>query len=243
MLVPLAAAVALLAAFVYVEARVAPAPLVPLSIFKLSTLRAANLVVVLMYAALFSMFFFVTLYLQQVLGDDALQAGLSFLPTTLAVFTASSLAPRLVARLGVRRVVTIGMLFASAGLLILTGVRPGGSYFTVVLPGGVLAGLGMGLGLVPSTIAATQGVPRTSERTGVRAAEHLTARRRRARPRGAQHDRRVEHGSRDRREPRREALTNGFALAFQIGAAITIVAAVVAAVMLRPVEASQTRSP
>ena len=52
------------------------------------------------------------------------------------------------------------MLFATAGLLILTGVRPGGSYFTVVLPGGVLAGLGMGLGLVPSTIAATQGVPR-----------------------------------------------------------------------------------
>ena len=80
MLVPLAAAVALLAAFVYVEARVAQAPLVPLSIFRLSALRAANIVVVLMYAALFSMFFFVTLYLQQVLGDDALEAGLSFLP-------------------------------------------------------------------------------------------------------------------------------------------------------------------
>jgi EmrB/QacA subfamily drug resistance transporter len=75
-LAPLALAVALLAAFAYVEARVAQAPLVPLSIFKLSTLRAANIVVVLMYAALFSMFFFVTLYLQQVLGQDALEAGL-----------------------------------------------------------------------------------------------------------------------------------------------------------------------
>jgi MFS family permease len=188
-----------------------------------------------MYAALFSMFFFVTLYLQQVLGDDALQAGLSFLPTTLAVFTASSLAPRLVARLGIRRVVTIGMLSATAGLLILTGVRPGGSYFTVVLPGGVLAGLGMGLGLVPSTIAATQGVPRhqsglasgllnTSRLVGgalglavlSTIAASSTAHAVGASP--------------------AEALTNGFALAFQIGAAITLAAAVVAAVLLRPVE-------
>jgi len=114
--------------------------------------------------ALFAMFFFVTLYLQQVLGDDALQAGLSFLPITLSVFTASSFAPRLVARFGVRTVVTAGMLIATAGLLLLTGMRPGGSYFAVVLPGGILSGLGMVLGLVPSTIAATQGVPRTQSR-------------------------------------------------------------------------------
>ena len=79
-----------------------------------------------MYSALFSMFFFVTLYLQQVLGDDALMAGLSFLPMTLSVFTASSLAPRLVARFGVRTVVTTGMVSATAGLLLLAGVTPGG---------------------------------------------------------------------------------------------------------------------
>src|SRR5581483_799704 len=79
-LVPLALAALLLGAFWLVESRVAKAPLVPLSIFRLRQLRAANSVVMLMYAALFSMFFFVTLYLQQVLGDDALQAGLSFLP-------------------------------------------------------------------------------------------------------------------------------------------------------------------
>jgi Na+/melibiose symporter-like transporter len=233
-LIPLAAAVGLLAAFVYVEARVARAPLVPLSIFKLSALRAANMVVVLMYSALFSMFFFVTLYLQQVLGDDALQAGLSFLPITLSVFTASSLAPGLVARLGVRRVVTIGMVLATAGLIILTGVRPGGSYFTVVLPGGVLAGLGMGLGLVPSTIAATQGVPRTQSglASGLLNTSRLVG--------GAlglavlstiaasitSHAIGVSGA---------QALTNGFTAAFEIGAAITLVAAVVAAVLLRPV--------
>ena len=74
----------LLALFVIVEARFARVPLVPLSIFRLPTLRAANLIVVLMYAALFSMWFFVTLYLQQVLHFDALQAGLAFLPMTLA---------------------------------------------------------------------------------------------------------------------------------------------------------------
>jgi EmrB/QacA subfamily drug resistance transporter len=157
---PLAAAIALIATFLVVEGRVATAPLVPLSIFKLSGLRAANLVVILMYAALFSSFFFITLYLQQVLGDGALKAGLSFLPMTLAVFAGSSLAPRLVARFGVRPVVTSGMVSAAAGLMLFTGVRPGGSYLTLVLPGAVLAGLGMGLGLVSSTIAATGGVPR-----------------------------------------------------------------------------------
>ncbi|HEX4673327.1 MAG TPA: MFS transporter, partial [Solirubrobacteraceae bacterium] len=201
-----------------------------------STLRAANLVVVLMYAALFSMFFFVTLYLQQVLGDDALQAGLSFLPTTLAVFTASSTAPRLVAQLGVRRVVTIGMLFASAGLLILTGVSPGGSYCTVVLPGGVLAGLGMGLGLVPSTIAATHGVPRTQ--SGL-ASGLLNTSRLVGGALGLAVLSTIAASSTGHAVgvSSAQALTNGFALAFQIGAGITIVAAVVAAVMLRPPEA------
>ncbi len=102
MLGPLLAGLALLAAFAVVEGRVARAPLVPLSIFRLPELRAANLVVILMYAALFAMFYFVTLYLQQVLGDDALVAGLKFLPLTGAVFAGSRLAPRLIARGGVR---------------------------------------------------------------------------------------------------------------------------------------------
>jgi EmrB/QacA subfamily drug resistance transporter len=232
-LIPLAIAVALLAAFAYVEARVSRAPLVPLSIFKLSTLRAANLVVVLMYSALFSMFFFVTLYLQQVLGQDALQAGLSFLPITLSVFTASSLAPLLVARFGVRWVVTSGMLLATAGLLILTAVKPGASYFAIVLPGGVLSGLGMGLGLVPSTIAATQGVPRSQSglASGLLNTSRLVG--------GAlglavlstiatasSHPSAGVSGA--------QALTNGFTVAFQIGAAICITGATAAALMLRP---------
>src|SRR5207237_3221596 len=144
-LVPLGLAVVLLSAFAFVEARVSEAALVPLSVFRLPVLRAANLVVILMYAALFSMFFFITLYLQQVQGDDALQAGLSFLPITLSVFTGSTLAPRLVARFGVRGVVAAGMVLASAGLLLFTGLRPGSSYAGGVLHGGILSGIGMGL--------------------------------------------------------------------------------------------------
>ena len=87
----------------------------PLSIFRLGQLRAANLVVVLLYAALFPVWFFLTLYLQQVLGYDALQAGLAFLPMTLSIFAASSLAPRVVARFGPRRVIAAGMLRPPSG--------------------------------------------------------------------------------------------------------------------------------
>ena len=90
-------------AFVYVEAKVAKAPLVPLSIFRFERLRAANLIVLLMYAANFPAWFFITLYLQQVLHYDAIEAGLGFLPMTLSIFLGSTLAPRVVARFGARR--------------------------------------------------------------------------------------------------------------------------------------------
>ena len=159
-LVPVVAAVALLIAFAYVEARVAQSPLVPLSIFRIGQLRAANLVVVLLYAALFPGWFFLTLYLQQVLHYDAIEAGLSFLPMTLSIFAVSSLAPRVVARFGPRVVIAAGMTVGAVGMVTLTGIAPGGTYLGSVLAGAVLSALGMGLSLVPSTIVAMQGVPR-----------------------------------------------------------------------------------
>jgi EmrB/QacA subfamily drug resistance transporter len=231
--VPLMLAVLLLGAFLYVEGRVSKAPLVPLSIFRRAHLRSANLAVLLMYAALFSMFFFVTLYLQQVLGDDALQAGLSFLPITLSVFAGSWLAPRLVARFGLRPVVVLGMLSATAGLLLFTGMRPGGSYAAQVLPGGVLSGLGMGLGLVSSTIGATQGVPAAQSglasgllnmsrlfggAVGLAVLSTLATTR--------------QHASAS--AGTLQAMTDGFGLAFRVGAAFTIAAALVALLGLRP---------
>jgi EmrB/QacA subfamily drug resistance transporter len=230
-LVPLTLGLLLIAGFVFVEARVAVSPLVPLSIFRLAQLRTANLVVVLMYAALFSMFFFVTLYLQQVLGDSALQAGLSFLPVTLSVFAGSSLAPRLVARFGVRRVVTLGMLLATGGLLLLTGVRPGGSYFAVVAPGGILSGLGMGLTLVSSTIAATQGVPRTQ--SGLASGLLNTSRLFGGALGLAILSTIAASSSRGASSGGASAMTDGFTVAFEVGAAITLLAAMLASLGLR----------
>ncbi len=228
----LAAALLLIVSFAFVETRLARAPLVPFSIFKLRQLRTANLIVVLMYAALFSMFFFITLYLQQVLGDDPIQAGLSFLPMTLSVFTGSTLAPRLVARFGVRGTVSAGMVLATAGLLLFTGIRPGGDYFALVLPGGVLSGIGMGLGLVGSTIAATQGVQRTQSglasgllntsrlfggAIGLAVLSTIAAGRAHAATG-------VAHAA---------ALTNGFVAAFEVGAALCVIGAAMAALLLR----------
>jgi EmrB/QacA subfamily drug resistance transporter len=232
-LAPIGAAVVLLSAFLLLEGRVATAPLVPLSIFRLRTLRAANLAVLLMYAALFAMFYFITLYLQEVLHQSALIAGLSFLPMTLAVFSGSTLAPKLVARFGVRPVVTAGMLIGAVGLLIFTNVHPGASYFAIVLPGSIPAGLGMGLGLVSSTIAATQGVPGPQSglasgllnmsrlfggAIGLAVLGTLAA--------GQSHP---GHGV-----SVAQALTNGYGLAFKVGVVILLAAAAVAALQLRP---------
>jgi EmrB/QacA subfamily drug resistance transporter len=232
-LIPLLAAAALLAAFVYVEERVARAPLMPMRIFRLAQLRAANLVVVLLYMGLFSMFFFITLYLQQVLHYDALEAGFAFLPMTLSVFGGSTLAPRLVARFGMRRTLAGGMLLATAGLLLFTGVTPGGSYPLQVLPGALLCGLGMGLSLVTGTVAAVQGV--SQEQSGLASGLLNTSRlvggalglailstiadaqTRASVGAGALH-----------------AATDGFSLAFTIGALFTLMGAVAAATLLRP---------
>jgi MFS family permease len=186
-----------------------------------------------MYAALFSMFYFITLYLQEVLHQSALVAGLSFLPMTLSVFSGSWLAPRLVARFGVRPVVTAGMLIGASGLLVFTSLHPGASYFALVLPGAIPTGLGMGLGLVSSTIAATQGVPKAQSglasgllnmarlfggAVGLAVLGTLAA--------GREHP---GHGV----SPA-QALTNGYGLAFKIGVVILLAAAAVAMLQLRP---------
>ena len=158
-LAPLAAGVALLALFGLVEGKLADAPLMPLKIFRLPLLRYANLIILLLYGAVFAMWFFLALYLHEALHHDALQTGVAFLPMTLGVAVTASFAPRLVARFGPRAVLTTGMLLAAAGLGLLTGVRPNGTYLGQVLPGGVLAAVGMGMSLVPGTIVAVQGVP------------------------------------------------------------------------------------
>jgi EmrB/QacA subfamily drug resistance transporter len=158
-LAPLGVGLALVGAFAAVEARLARAPLMPAQLVRLGRLRAANLVIFLLGSALFAMWFFLSLYMQQVLGRDPLETGVGFLPMTVGIVGATLLAPRLIARFGPGKVLTVGMLFAAAGLALLTDVRAGGTYAGDVLPGGVVAALGLGLSLVPGTIVAVQGVP------------------------------------------------------------------------------------
>ena len=153
-----ALAIALLGAFVVIEQRSAE-PLVRLSIFRVRTVRAANVVMFLVAAGLFAMFYFNTLYLQRVLGYSALEAGLAFLPFTAGIIIGAGLSQSLVPKLGAREVPLIGMPMAVVGLLLFMRLQPDGSYVTDLLPGIMLASIGMGLTFVPITLIATSGIP------------------------------------------------------------------------------------
>src|SRR4051794_24556718 len=146
----------ILAAFVAWESRVAN-PLVPFDIFRLRTLRGANVVGLLTGMSLFAMFFFISLYLQQVLGYDALKAGFSYLPLALSIIVSAGVASQLVTRVGFKPVLVAGMLFIAAGLAWFSQVSPGGSYLGDVLFASLLAAVGLGLAFVPQTIAAVTG--------------------------------------------------------------------------------------
>jgi EmrB/QacA subfamily drug resistance transporter len=153
-----ALAAALLVAFVVIESRSAE-PLVRLSIFRVRTVRAANVVMLLVASGLFAMFFFNTLYLQRVLGYSALEAGIAFLPFTAGIIVGAGLSQRLVPALGAREVPLIGMAMAVVGLLLFVRLEPGGSYLTDFFPGVLFTSVGMGLTFVPVTLIATSGIP------------------------------------------------------------------------------------
>jgi EmrB/QacA subfamily drug resistance transporter len=232
-LAPLAAGVILLASFLLVEARVARWPLVPLSVFKIGQLRIANLVVVLLYSAFFPVWFFLTLYLQQVLHYSAIEAGLAFLPMTLSIFAASSLSPRVVARIGPRRVITAGMVSATVGMIVLTRVSPGATYVGPVLVGGLLAAIGMGFSLVPSTIVAMQGVAGSDSglASGLLNTSRLIGG---ALGLAVLSTIAATHTRADLGVGAARALTDGFDLAFGVGAVFCVAGAAVAALLLRP---------
>jgi EmrB/QacA subfamily drug resistance transporter len=232
-LAPLALGAGLLAAFIYVEARVAAAPLVPLSIFRIRRLRAANLIVVALYAANFPAFFFITLYLQQVLHYSAIGAGLAFLPWTLGIFTGSTLAPRAVARFGARTVIATAMVALAAGMALFTGIAPGQTYLGAVLPGAILTALGMGFTLVPSTIVAMQGVP--AAQSGV-ASGLLNTSRLMGGALGLAVLSTIAsgQGTGDAGVAGARALTDGFDLAFTVAAGLALAGALLAVSALRP---------
>jgi EmrB/QacA subfamily drug resistance transporter len=152
-----AAAVALLASFVAIERRNAQ-PLMPFSIFKLQTLRGSNIVALLIGMSLFSMFFFISLYLQQILHYDALKAGFAYLPLALLIIVSAGVASQLVTRVGFKPTLITGMLLITVALLWFSQVSaPGGSYLGDVLFPSMLSAVGLGFAFVAVTIGAVAG--------------------------------------------------------------------------------------
>ena len=152
----LACALALLVAFVAIESRTKH-PLMPFSIFRLRTLRGANIVGLLVGMSLFSMFFFISLYLQQVLGYEPLKAGLAYLPLAVLIVVSAGGASQLVTRIGFKPSLVMGMVFIAAGLLWFSRVSPDGTYVGDVLFPSMLVAIGLGFSFVPVTIAAVTG--------------------------------------------------------------------------------------
>jgi EmrB/QacA subfamily drug resistance transporter len=228
-----AVAFALLGAFVAIERR-SPAPLVRLGLFRMRSLATANGVFLVVMGGLFGMFFFATLYLQNILGYSPLQTGFAFLPVTVGIIIGATLAQQFIPRLGVRPVMLSGLALAAGGLALLAATtRVGGDYLGVL--GGLLAmATGMGLTFVPMTLVATtnvsdddaglaSGIFNTSQQVGgalgLAVLSTLAA--------GRTSDLLADGME------RRHALVEGFQLAFIVAAALLAVGAILTATLLR----------
>ncbi|MFC0041357.1 MFS transporter [Actinomadura rayongensis] len=163
----LAGAAVLLAAFVGNELR-ARDPLLPLSIFRIRGLAAADTTQLLAIAGFVSMFFFLSLYMENVLGFSPLQTGAAYLPLCAGVAVTAGVSSKLIARVGTRPLIVGGLLVTAAGLFWLARIPVDGSYAADVLPGTLVASLGLGPVFVAVTAAANAGVP--ADRAGLAAA-------------------------------------------------------------------------
>jgi EmrB/QacA subfamily drug resistance transporter len=163
----LAGAIALLAAFVINEQR-STKPLVPLSIFRIRGLAAADATQLIAFAGVLAMFFFLTLYMQNVLGYSPIQTGAAYLPLTFGVGIAAGITSQLLARTGTRPVIVAGSLIAASGVYWLSRIPVHGSYVTDLLPGMMVMSIGLGAVFVSVTTAANAGVP--ADKAGLAAA-------------------------------------------------------------------------
>jgi EmrB/QacA subfamily drug resistance transporter len=166
-IVELAAAGALMAAFVINELR-SSNPLFPLSIFRIRGLAAADATQVIAQAGFLSLFFFVTLYMQTVLGLSPVEAGAAYIPVTIGVGISSGIATGLMPRIGSRPLIVAGTVIGAAGVFWLSRISAHGSYIADVLPGLVVMALGLGAVFVGVQNAANAGVP--AEQAGLAAA-------------------------------------------------------------------------
>jgi EmrB/QacA subfamily drug resistance transporter len=229
-LVTLAIGLALLGAFLLIQGRLARSPLMPLSLFRSRALSGANVVMLLVGITFFAMWYFLSLYMQEVLGFGPLRAGLLFLPMTGAIIIASQLSSRLISRFGARQVLVVGVALIAGGFLWMAQLVATSTYLNGILGGAVLTTFGVGLSFTPLAAAATSGVPpqlaglasgvlNTSRQVGgciglAALATVATAR---------------THAAALAGTGRPEALTTGYDRAFLISAVIAVLAAAAAA--------------
>ncbi len=229
----LAAWAVLSVVFLAIEIR-SHSPLVRLGIFRRRTLSGANVVGFMLGTMIFGMFFLLSLYMQQVLGFSAMQTGVGYLAVALTVVVMAAVSQALVTRLGVKPVLTVGMLLLAAGLAYFTQVSPNGSYVADLLPGFLLIGVGMGFSFVPISIAALAGVAgpeaglasgliNTSQQIGGALGLAVLATVATTRTENL-----LGTGT-----PPPEALTDGFALAFWVAAGLAVVGLATTLVALR----------
>ena len=230
-----AGALALLVAFIAREAT-ARNPLIPLRIFRSRNVSGANAIQALFVAGMFGMFFLGALYLQRVLGYDALETGLAFLPVTVMIGALSlRYSERLIMRFGAKATLLPGLVLIAAGLGLFTQVPVDGDYVTDVLPTMLLLGTGAGLsfpalmtlamsGATPTDAGLASGLVNTTLQVGgalgLAVLATLSATR---------SDTLIEQG-----DPTAVALTEGYQLAFLIGAGLVLAAIVVAVTVLQP---------
>jgi EmrB/QacA subfamily drug resistance transporter len=230
----LAAAAALMVAFVVIESRI-ESPLVPLRLFKLRNVSSANVIGVLWAAAMFSSFFLTALYLQLVLGYKPLDVGLTFLPANviMAVFSLG-LSAKIVMRFGIKLPITAGMTLVAGGLLLFVRAPVDGNVFVDVIPAMIVFGIGAGLAFNPVLLAAmsdveqseaglASGVVNTAFMMGGALGLAVLASLAASRTNNLHAD----------GESALVALNGGYHLAFALGAVFALAAGVVAAVFLR----------
>ena len=227
-----AVAAVALAGFVLLE-RHQRAPMLDLTLFRNRTYVGANLAVLLVSLAMFGVFFFVSLFMQNILGYSAVEAGASFLPMTILIILVAPIAGRISDRFGSRGLITGGMLLLSAQLLYFSQLDPDASFWTL-LPGLVLGGIGMSMTMTPGAAAATRAVP--VEKSGVGSAV-LNAFRQVGGSTGiALMGAIVAAKLTD--PPTPASFMDGFENALLVASAIALVGAVVAAILIRPHDTS-----
>jgi EmrB/QacA subfamily drug resistance transporter len=230
-----ALAAALLVAFVARESSTAN-PLVPLRIFRSRNVSAANAVQALMIAGMFGMFFLGALYLQRVLGYDAVGVGLAFLPVALSIGILSiGTSPRLIVRFGAKATLLPGLALMAAGLALFQRAPVDAGYLRDLFPAMLLLGLGAGLSFpalmtlamsdaTPEDAGLASGLINTTQQVGGALGLAVLATLSTTRTDGV-----LERG-----EPAVEALTSGYRLAFAIGAGLVLAGLALAATVLRP---------